>query len=844
LRDAAAAEPVEPVAPTAETASDDTMADSAAPDVSLPTESPAAVAAVDSLLAEQPAAAMPAALPKADGRPAEPPAAAAAPAMPPTEERPDRELAAVFALEVETGLQIVGELLTTLVEQTSNTDQPIDVASRQVDLLELQRQLHTLKGAAAMLQQQTFASLAHHMEDVVERLASEQLPATRAVVGLLLEATGALETLARAGHTVKTDTLNELTIRFRAVLGAAEAMRRAPVAENQLPAVATAGATVRAELRQLDQLMDFAGELITNRAGFEERLTSLTSLMRDFERSVERLARVSRSLEYDYEAWGVAGERPTTDDEFDSLEFDRYTEFHRLAGELAEAVADVRTISRDVASGLGSMTMLVARQRRVTTSLREGVETMRLVPLAGLSPLTRRIVRQAALADGKEVAVETSGLETQVDRTIYEALTTSFNHLLRNAVVHGIEPADRRQAAGKVATGRIGVEVRQEHHETVVVVRDDGAGIDRAAVRRAAEAQGWLQPGEEIADGDLLRLIFRPRLSTTETVDESAGRGVGLDAVLAAVNGVRGRIEVESTPGEGTTFTLYLPLVMVVGNVLLVECGGRRVALPMRWLDRTLRLDLSAVREGSAGPQTTLEGEQLPVVRLADLLGWPVEPSNQTSFPAIVANAAGRRAVVLVDALVQRQELAISSLGPSFAWLRAVQGATILGSGQIAPVLDLAALLEQGHQRVRPAATAQRPVRVLVCDDSLSVRRVVTIALERQGWQVVAARNGAEALEVLSAEPVDLALLDIEMPQMDGYSLLERLRASQQHADLPVAMLTSRAADKHRQRALQLGAQAYLVKPYQEEELLSTLRSLLADRGLVPTDQEPEALSA
>lgn len=756
----------------------------------------------------------------------------------------DGELAAIFAAEAESGLQVMSEVLTLLAEQAVSGDEsPETLTGRQASLRELQRQLHTLKGAAAMMQQQVFATLAHQMEDVVEQLSGGGLPMTRAVVGLLFETAGALETLARGGE-LKPVALQELTTRYRAVQGAAGAVRSAAELAETPAALPTGGTTLRVDLRQLDQLMEFAGELITNRAGFEERLTGLSGLLRDFERSVERLARVSRALEYDYEAWGVAGEQPAAGaDEFDTLEFDRYTEFHRLAGELAEAVADVRTISREVASGLGGMTMLVARQRRVTTALREGIETVRLVPLAGLSTLTRRIVRQAALAEGKEVAIEASGLEAQVDRTIYETLTTALNHLLRNAVVHGIEAPTARLAAGKPEQGRVTVDVRQEHYETVVTIADDGGGIDRAAVRRAAEAQGWRAPEEEIDDRDLLRLIFRPRLSTSENVDESAGRGVGLDAVLAAVNGARGRIEVESTPGVGTTFTLRLPLVMVVGNVLLVECSGRRVALPMRWLDRTLRVEAAAVRAGDAGPETMVDGEWLPVVALAELLGWPAQPGEQTSWPAVVARAGERRAVVLTDALVQRQELAIATLGPSFGWLRAIQGATVLGSGQVAPVLDLAALLEQGRAAVEKVAAATRPVRVLVVDDSLSVRRVVTMALERQGWEVVSARHGIEALELLASEPVDIALLDVEMPQMDGYTLLERLRSSGRYASLPVAMLTSRSADKHRQRAMQLGAQAYLVKPYQEEDLVATLRYLLERRD-GPTLAAEAALSA
>ena len=274
-------------------------------------------------------------------------------------------------------------------------------------------------------------------------------------------------------------------------------------------------------------------------------------------------------------------------------------------------------------------------------------------------------------------------------------------------------------------------------------------------------------------------------------------------------------------------FTVRLPLVMTVAEVLLVDSGGRRVALPMHWLEGTARVEMASLRPGLYGPEVQVGEDWLPALPLAELLGWPAEPNSRPSWPAVIVAAGDRRAVLMVERLVQRHELAVASLGPSFTWLRSMVGASLLGDGRVAPVLDLPALLEMGRAATEMTEAVARPPRVMVVDDSLSVRRVVAMALERQGWEAVQARNGQEALTLLASTPVDAMLLDVEMPQMDGYSLLERLRDGHEHTRLPVAMLTSRGSDKHRQRAMDLGADAYLVKPYQEQHLVETLRRLL-----------------
>jgi chemotaxis protein histidine kinase CheA len=738
-------------------------------------------------------------------------------------------LLAVFAAETAESLQTIEDLLAQLQAPAhGNVPRKEQRQVNQQLLAELRRQLHTIKGAAGMMSQTEFSSLAHRQEDLLERLQEEALPLTPAVVGLLFDTVGLLRDLATGQR--QEATARALTTRYTAALGAAQAMRTAAgnLAQPSLPPTGSSQ-SVRLDIEQLGELTGLTEELVTNRAAFEERLNLLGGLLRDFERSVERLARVSRSLEYDFEAWGVATERPLVEEnDFDELEFDRYTEFHRLRIELAEAVADARTIGREVTGSMTALNALAGRQGRVTTAMRERLDTARLLPLQRLTTSIRRIVNQTALHEAKQVEITTVGLEVAVDRTVHESVNTALGHLLRNAIVHGIEAPAVREQAGKSATGQITVEARQAQHETVITVRDDGAGIDRQRVRAAAEADGWRAPERELSDDQLLELIFRPGLSTSGQIDELAGRGVGMDAVRAAISAVRGRLVVASTPAQGTLFTLHLPLLVTVAEVLLVDCANHQLALPIAWLSGTLRVETARLQATADGYRIEVAGQPIRVLSLAGLLGWPASLTDQFSWPGVVVQAGEERVVLVVDSLLQRQELTISSLGPSFGWLRSVQGAAVLGNGRVAPVLDLVALLETGRMATQRVAVAERRVRVLVCDDSVSVRRVVAMALERQGWEIVQARNGHEALAVLATGPIDLALLDIEMPQMDGYTLLERLRADEHHARLPVAMLTSRGADKHRERAFQLGANAYLVKPYQEEHLLETLRQLLA----------------
>ena len=465
---------------------------------------------------------------------------------------------------------------------------------------------------------------------------------------------------------------------------------------------------------------------------------------------------------------------------------------------------------------------------------------VRMVPLAHLAGRLQRTVRQTAAAVGKSARLTVEGETTDFDKTVLEEMSEPLLHILRNAVDHGIEPAGERAAAGKPAAGTVTVRAHAEGTQVVVRVSDDGRGIDLDAVRATAAAKGFLTADEAAAAGTaaLHDLLFRPGFSTAPAVSEISGRGVGLDAVKVLVGRLKGTVGVGSEPGRGTTFTIRLPLTLAVLRALMVRAGGQTFAVPLGAVVRILRLDpeYSGAIEGR--DVVRIDGDTLPRVSLAgrlNLRGGADAPPERP--PVVVVSAGDRKYAVVVDEILGGREVVLKSLGTHVRRAPGIAGATLMGDGSVVLVLDPADLFlapAAAPRAGRPAAAAPAAARhellVLVVDDSPSVRRIVTGQLREAGIGAVTAKDGRDALDVLhrSDRRPDVVLLDVEMPRMDGYELLSTLRANPSYRDLPAVMLTSRSGDKHRRKAMDLGAAAYLVKPFQPAALLRAVRGAAA----------------
>ncbi len=792
--------------------------------------------------------------------------------LPPATEEPDVPPAAapptpLAARDSDAG---TGDVLEGFLEEAEEHLAALGEALRELErepgagaaaLREIRRRIHTLKGTAAMVGFGEVARLCHALEDALER------PGGRDRAAQVHEAVDLLEDLVRNSEAPEAvERVAPLVLRLRAgklpespkLSESPKSLESPEVPEPVSLAVRTPAPPqeqVRVPLERVDALVRVASELVVQRSVLERAHRELVRQAGELGLSLRRLSGISDRLETDYEAAALTGPRGSgggsgpaatpADPEFDELELDRYTAFHLLTRGLAETVSDVQAVGTELAGTTSELEGFLQRQQRLLRELQDHLLRLRAVPLATLAGRLHRTVRVTAERCGKQAVLAFEGESVELDKSLLEALADPLLHLVRNAVAHGIEPAEARRAAGKPEEGTVRVTARYQGGQAVLEVADDGAGVDLAAVRAAAADLGL--PAGALTEEEALSLVFLPGFTTARAVSEVAGRGVGLDAVRAQVEALRGTVTAHSEPGRGARFTVRLPLSLAITRALLVETAGASFAVPAAAVSRILRLEAADIRADGDDALVTLDGEDLPVRPLRDILRLGGDPGPAEARPlALVLDLGDHRAAVLVDRLIESRDVVVKPLGPLLRRVDGLAGATLLGDGSVVPILDpytfprweLGAARRSAHPpalagaaataMARAAAEAPGPLEVLIVDDSLSVRRVLSNLAGNAGWVPITARDGLEALEVLQARrrPPGVILLDIEMPRMDGYELAATLRGLPLYASIPIVMLTSRAGEKHREKALGLGASEYLVKPFQPEVLVHVVERL------------------
>jgi chemosensory pili system protein ChpA (sensor histidine kinase/response regulator) len=614
-----------------------------------------------------------------------------------------------------------------------------------------------------------------------------------------------------------------------------------PAQASERP-LAAGSAMVRVRGALLDRLVNQAGEVSITRARIDGDVKGLQVSLNELTDSLDRMRRQLRDIELQAEtqmASRIEAAKAAAA-AFDPLEMDRFTRFQELTRFMAESVNDVATLQRSLQRTLQSTEDQLAAQARLTRELQDDLLRTRMVEFDSMADRLYRTVRQAAKDTGKQVRLDISGGAIEIDRGVLERMAGPFEHLLRNSVAHGVESPDAREAAGKDRTGTISVRITQEGNEVGVTVHDDGAGLNLARIRERGLERGLIGADEQPADDELAQLIFAPGFSTAATVTELAGRGVGLDVVRAEVNAMGGRVQVNHRAGEGASFRLLLPLTTAVTQVVMLRCGDLQVAVPSTLVEAVRRERSAEVEAAYAQGQLTVAGEALPFFWLAALLQGPLRGGTEGRSQAVVLiRSADQRVALHVDEVLGNQEVVVKNVGPQLARLPGLAGVTLLPSGAVAliynpvalatlygPVLAprVAALATQPASAVAEALpTVHKAPLVLVVDDSLTVRRVTQRLLVREGYRVTTAKDGMDALERLVEERPSVMLSDIEMPRMDGFDLARNVRADERFAQLPIIMITSRIAQKHREYAASLGVDHYLGKPYSEEELLALI---------------------
>ena len=633
---------------------------------------------------------------------------------------------------------------------------------------------------------------------------------------------------------------------------------RAPTAGADERA-ATGPAAVRVRASLLDRLLNQAGEVTIARTRIDADVKQLQLSLVDLNDSLERMRQQLRDIEVQAESQisSRLEAAKAAAQSFDPLEMDRFTRLQELTRSMAESVNDVGTLQRGLQRSVQSAEDQLAAQGRLTRDLQDDLLRTRMVEFESAVDRLYRTVRHAAKEAGKQVRLDIVGGAIELDRGVLERMTGPFEHLLRNCVAHGVEPEAQRLAAGKTPVGQVSITVSQSGNEVAVDIADDGAGLDLQRIRQRAIERGLLPAGAAPNEAELAQLIFRPGFSTADAVTELAGRGVGLDVVRAEVSSMGGRIETQTVAGQGTRFKLLLPLTTAVTQVVMLRCGDQVVAVPSTLIEGIRRVPAAEIDAAYRTSELSVQGEPLQFYWLAALLQAGTRGSTaggQNQAVAVVRSAA-QRVAVHIDEVMGNQEVVVKNVGPQLARVPGLAGVTLLASGAVALIYNPVALSSVYGEQVRQtvlrslqvgglngsadgalggpaAAPAPAPLAplVLVVDDSITVRRATERLLSRQGYRVLLAKDGMEALELLAGERPVALLTDIEMPRMDGFDLLRNVRADSRLANLPVVMITSRIAHKHREHATELGADHYLGKPYGEAELLELVARYAAGR--------------
>ena len=610
---------------------------------------------------------------------------------------------------------------------------------------------------------------------------------------------------------------------------------------------AAPGAQIRVAAELMDKLVNYAGEVSIYRSRLEQQMGAVRFNLKEVDITVQRLKEQLRKMDIESEAQMMSRYQSAStrgSSEFDPLELDRFSNMQQLSRALAESVSDLVNLHDMLEDSVRQAETLLTQQSRVSSDLQEGLMQTRMTPFGSAAPRLRRVVRAAAAETGKKARLQLrmAGSSDQLDRNVLERITVPLEHMLRNAVAHGIESPRRRRKLGKSEEGEICVTVEAEATEFVIRVQDDGAGIDVDAVQQRAAERGLIAPGEDVEPQRLLQFIRESGFSTATAVTGLAGRGVGMDVVNSEIKQIGGSLEIETEREKGTRFTIRIPFSLAVMQAIGVNVGDRIFQIPLNSVAGVARMspsEYSALLNNDS-PSYRFAGENYPLLELEPLLEAPTLPLASENVTLLMIRSGEHLAAFRVAGLQGHREVVVKPVGPQVSSIPGILGGTIAADGQVMIILDMGPLIRRGLERAErppePVAAVQeeaRPPVVMVVDDSITMRKVTARVLENHALEVLTAQDGIDAIEKLRDQIPDLMLLDIEMPRMDGYELLDHIRSDARLRHIPVVMITSRAGQKHRRKARKAGANAYLTKPYQELELIEQVGDML-DIELVP----------
>ena len=818
----------------------------------------------------------------------------------------DQELYEIFVEEVSEIIDSSEVVLRAWAEEPDNSEH----------MTEFQRQLHTIKGGARMVDIQAIGDLSHVLESLMTRVADGVIATSEELFALFQESHDRLSEMleqvkdrqmpvsatqleARLDALCKTDcesvppgepasllsatdelpgeagldtevvveqeqvhaeepvvgdddvaasanTDNKSAHCDAGTSSEAKEVTELPVSEPLiLPEKVIPQKQIRVQSEQvrvqsdlLDDMVNYAGEINIYRSRMEQQVSDYRFNLTELDQTIARLRDQLRKMEMETEAQILFRYESETDVNtrgFDPLEMDRYSNLQQLSRSLIESISDLSSLQELMENTTRESETLLLQQSRVSTDLQEGLMRTRMIPFSGLSSRLRRIVRQSARQLGKKVDLELVGADSEMDRTVIERIIAPLEHMLRNAVAHGIEIPKQRLAADKQASGSITITFDREGPEIILRIEDDGAGIDIEAIRTRAKERGLMSDDSKLTDNDVMQFILQTGFSTAAEVTQISGRGVGLDVVNSEVKQLGGSLHIESTAGLGTLFTVRLPYTLAINQALLATAGEESFCVPLGSVEGVVRANCAELAACYNSDECTYEyaGNEYQLKHLGTLLNTGAvnldKPHDQV--PVLLVRVGDKRIALQVEDLMGSREIVIKPVGTQFSTVDCVSGATILGDGSVVMILDMAAVARMNVRAQLPEVQVAQPAEsrlvVMVVDDSITVRKVTTRLLERNGYKVLTAKDGVDAMGQLQEMVPDMMLLDIEMPRMDGFELATHMRNDTRLKHVPIIMITSRTGDKHRERAQQIGVNNYLGKPYQENDLLDSIHRII-----------------
>lgn len=759
------------------------------------------------------------------------------------------------------------ELLHVFLEEARDTIPRISEKIRAWRILpqndeiriNLLRLLHTLKGSANMIGAEQLGELIHAMESEVEAAFSEPVVSTYAIDSIEYTFDQLCEKIEQLQHTtfsiksppaiviaadnaspIETPLVTEKEAVDEAAVDAAVPIS-GPTGTAPQESIVQPGTALRVNVELIDRLVNDSGEVSIIRSKIETQLNNFKQSLQDLNESIERLYGQLREIEIQAETQmqSQIAQQQSHEQSFDPLEFDRFTRFQELTRLMAESVDDVMTVQKNLTGAHNVAIEGVSQQAVIVRQLQQELVRVRMIPFGSSAERYYRVARKTAGELEKKINLTVRGEDVEIDRGILEKVSISLEHILRNAIVHGIEKPTRRIKSGKPEAGQIAIDLQREGNEVVISVSDDGIGLDLKRIYKKAIQLGLIHKSERLDDDQIAALIFLPGLTTRAQITGTAGRGMGMDIVHNDISGLGGQIAIDSQKNKGTVFHIRLPLTLAVAQTLMVSAGNQIFAIPSQNIAHIDELDWEALQAAYQSHRIDFDGHAYPFTHLSFLLSQNnLRFEQKKRNPVLLLQSRNLYLAVQVDALMGNQEVVVKNTGPQISQAPGIEGATLSGDGLPVLILNPLKLLQRADvQKVLATPFAELMEQsvqkedtstvVLVVDDSLTVRKATSRLLEREGFCVLTAKNGLEATEIMAHNKPDIILADLEMPKMNGFELIEKIRQNPDTAHVPIIVISSRTAEKHREMASQLGANFFIGKPYKEEELLERMHYYL-----------------